>query len=201
MNPFSLAQYIRLFLIDYTSSSSGKRDLRHANSSLGMSCATSRLLMSNPADLPGPTHVSNHSPPASRVAPSVGCQRTPLSAPCSGTAPRLPCFNTSASSSFSHPYKLSQNTGEMCPVQGISLISSLRIHMILLWFVWVFFKITEITFQGYSVRIINLLKHTSSLITFSKEKKKSCVHCGNEKASKASTTEPRILPFHQVSDN
>lgn len=81
-------------------------------------------------------------------------------------------------------------------MRGISLITSLRIHMIL------FFKITERTFQGYSVKIICLLKHTSSLITFAKKKKKkSCVCCGNEKASKVSTTEPLILPFHQVSDN
>lgn len=54
-------------------------------------------------------------------------------------------------------------------MRGISLITSLRIHMIL------FFKITERTFQGYSVKIICLLKHTSSLITFAKKKKKKAV--------------------------
>ena len=103
--PFSLAQYIHLCLIDYTFSSLGKRDLRHANSSLGTSCATSHSLMSNPIDLYGPTHVSKRSSPPPRVAQSVGFQCTSLSAPPSQTAPCPPCFSTSVSSSFSDRYK------------------------------------------------------------------------------------------------
>lgn len=102
--PFSLAQYVRLCLIDYTFSASGKRDLRHANFSLGTSCATSHSLMSNPVDLPRPTHVSKHSSPPPRVAQSVGFQCTSLSAP-SQTAPHPLCLSTSGPSSFSDCYK------------------------------------------------------------------------------------------------
>lgn len=64
--PFSLVWYIHLCLTDYTFSSLGKRDLRHANSSLGMSCVTSHSLMSNPIDLPRPPHVSRRSSPPLR---------------------------------------------------------------------------------------------------------------------------------------
>lgn len=56
------------------------------------------------------------------------------------------------------------------------------------------------TFQGYSVRIINLLKHTSSLITFAKktekEKKKGGAGAvAMKEASKVSTAEAPNFVF------
>lgn len=164
--------YIHLCLTDYTFSSLGKRDLRHANSSLGMSCVTSHLLVSNPIDLPRPPHVSRRSSPLLRVAQAWGFsallhphhRRCPASArglrqaPLSITTPRW-------------------NTGEKCSGWDISLIGSLRIRMILSC------TTVERTFQGYSVRTINLLKHTSSLITCEKKtEKKRRVCCSNEKS-------------------
>lgn len=128
--PFSLAWYILLCLTDYTFSSLGKRDLRHANSSLGMSCVTSHLLMSNPIDLPRPPHAGRRSSPPLRGFGAF----ISASAPPRRAAPRLPCLGTGASPAPPSTTVPRRSAGEKCPGWAISLIRSLRMRTILFFF-------------------------------------------------------------------
>lgn len=153
---------MRPCLIDYMFSSPGKRDLRHANSSVGLSCATLHSRVSNPIDLPGMAHVSKRSSPRTKEACTTG-----LSAPlCLQHPPRPYPAHCAIAQVFLLESlittKLRRNTEEVCPVQGISLISSLRKHTILIYFFYLFITIAERTFQGCSVRIINLKTHKLS---------------------------------------